>query len=458
MIPPQSPPHGRGEQVTQSNSGELRRDLTLLDSTMINIGSMIGSGIFLVPATIALYLQSSWLVILVWIIGGIVSLFGALSVAELGAMYPKAGGQYVYLREAFGQLWGFLYGWTGFMVIISASISAVAVGFATYLGYFVPLSAIEIKLVAIASIVFLTVINCFGVKVGAIVQNSFTFLKMGALGALTILGFVLTPTSSGSVSNLASVCHPISLSNIAGPIGLALVSVLWSYDGWIEITYVAGEVRDPQRNLPRSLIFSTLFIIAMYVSINLAYMHVLPLDTISKSELVASDAATVILGSTGAAAVALAVMISTFGCSNGFVLTGARIYYAMAKERLFFTSFEKVHPTFHTPLPSLVGQGTWASLLVLTGTFDQLYTYVIFASWIFYGMSAGAVFILRKKYPGIERPYKTWGYPFTPIVFILFSLYLVLNTLIEDPRDSIIGLGIILLGLPAFFYWTRKMK
>jgi APA family basic amino acid/polyamine antiporter len=422
---------------------------------MINMGSMIGSGIFLVPAMIALYVQSSWMVTFVWIVGGVVSLFGALSVAELGAMYPKAGGLYVYLHEAYGPLWGFLYGWTAFTVIMTAAISAVAVGFATYLGYFVPLTDAGIKIVAIASIAILTAVNCLGVKLGALVQNSFTFVKIGLLGALVVLAFF---SGNGSTANLTSMGTMPSFLGMVGPFGLALVAVLWSYDGWIEITFVAGEVKNPQRNIPRALIISTVLVILVYVMVNLAYMWLLPFETISHSTMVAADAATAVIGPRGAMLAAIGVMIAMIGSNNGFILTGARIYYAMAKQNSFITLMAKVHPRFHTPIPSLVGQGIWAGVLVLTGTFDQLITYVIFASWIFYAMAAAGVLVLRKKSPEHPRPYKTWGYPFTPIVFVLFSFYIVINTLVEDPRDAAFGLAIILLGLPAYYYWIKKKR
>ncbi len=437
----------------ESTPTELPRQLTLLDSTMINVGSMIGSGIFIVPSVIALYLHSTSLVALVWVAGGIVSLFGALSVAELGAMMPKAGGQYVYLREAYGPLWGFLYGWASFAVIMTASISAVAVGFATYLGYFVPLDAIGIKTVAIASIGFLTAINCFGTKLGALVQNGFTFLKVAAFCILVLLAFVL---SGGSTANFQPMFPSTSLPNLIGPLGLAMIAVLWSYDGWIEITYIAGEVKDPDRTIPRALIVSTLLIIVIYLLVNLVFVYLLSFKNMSHSPLVASDAATVLLGSTGATLITLAVMVSTFGANNGFVFTGARIYYAMAKEGMFFKQLATIHPRFQTPVASLVSQGAWSCLLVLTGTFEQLFTYVVFASWIFYAMSCGAVIILRRRSPARHRPYRTWGYPHTPVLFILFAIGLVIATIMESPRDAAIGAGLIAAGIPAYYYWSRQ--
>lgn len=431
---------------------ELPQSLSLLDATMINIGSMIGSGIFIVPASVALYLDSSLLIIAVWIFGGIISLCGALSIAELGAMMPKAGGQYVYLSKAYHPLFGFLYGWTNFAVIMTGSIAAVAVGLATYFGHFVSLNPIEIKTVAMLSVLFLTVVNCLSTKSGALFQNAFTLIKMLCLGGLIVLPFIL---NGGSLANFSPIFSNLPFSELIAPLGLSIVAVLWAYDGWIEITYVAGEVIEPQKNLPRALILSTLIVIALYTLINFSFIYVLSLSGMSKAPMVASEAAVILFGAGGASLVAIAVMIAMFGANNGFIFTGARIYYAMSKERLFFRSIKHVHPTFDTPYISLIAQGAWACALIFTGTFEQLFTYVVFASWLFYAMSCGAVLILRKKSPDIARAYRTWGYPWTPAAFILFSLFLVINTLIEDPRDALIGIGIILTGIPLYWYWSK---
>jgi APA family basic amino acid/polyamine antiporter len=398
-------------------------------------------------------LDSTPLIVLVWVIGGVVSLFGALSMAELGALMPRAGGQFVYLREAYGPLAGFLYGWTLFIVIQTAAIAAVAVGFATYLGYFVPLSGAVIKLIAIASIVLLTAINCYGTKLGAAVQNGFTFLKIGALAAMVLTGFFF---SGGSVANFQSNNPSIHQSGLFGALAIAIVAVLWSYDGWIEITYVAGEVKNPERNMHRSLFISTVIVIVFYIVVNLAFIYVLGVQNVAQSSLVASDAATVIHGSIGAGIVALTVAVSMFGANNGFVFTGSRIYYAMAREGLFFRSLGNIHPRFETPVASLLAQGAWSCLLVLSGTYDQLITYIVFASWVFYSMSCGAVMILRKRNPEVHRPYKTWGYPFTPVVFILFGIALAASTIIESPRDAAIGCAMILSGIPAYWWWSRS--
>ena len=436
-----------------ASSAELPRELTLLDSTMINVGSMIGSGIFIVPAAITLQLQASSLVVLAWIIGGIVSLCGALSIAELGALMPRTGGQYVYLREAYGPLWGFLYGWSAFLVINTASIAAVAATCAAYCGYFFPLSPVASKLVAVFSIILLTAINCFGIRFGTVMQNGFSLVKIGSLAALALFCFLLT---GGTLSNFSPVLPSLPFGNMAGAMGLALISVLWSYDGWIEITYVAGEIKNPQRTLPRSLILSTVIVILVYVVLNVGYMYTLSLAEISHSSLVASDSALKVLGTTGAAFVALAVIISTFGANNGFILTSPRIYYAMAREGLFFKWLATLHPKYRTPIPSLIVQAILSIALILSGTYDQLITYVVFASWVFYAMSVGGVFLLRRRSPLTVRPYNVWGYPVTPIVFIVFSLWLVANSIMEDPKDSLVGIVIVLLGIPAYLFWKKR--
>jgi APA family basic amino acid/polyamine antiporter len=436
------------------NAPELRRELTLLDSTMINVGTMIASAIFIVPATIAMHAQGSALTVIVWIIGGMVSLMGALSIAELGAAMPEAGGQFIYLREAYGPVWGFLYGWGAFMVINTASIAAIAVAFAQYLGYFFPLNATEIKIVAMLSTLLLTTINCFGLKLGAWTQNVFTFLKMAALAGIIVLSFVL---KGGAVENFTPLFPAQSFSSLLGPLGLAMVAALWAYDGWIEITYVGSEVKNPERNLPLSIIFSTLIVIALYVLISIACVYVLSVGTMAQAKLVAAEAATKMIGPQGAALVTIAILISTLGSNNGIVFTAARIPYAMAKEKLFFQSMGKVNEKYHVPMVALIVQGVWACMLTASGSYDQLYTYVVFVSWLFYAMSCGAVIVLRRKAPNMPRPYKTWGYPVVPAIFILFAICLMINTIVEAPRDAAIGAGIMLSGLPVYFYWKKKV-
>lgn len=435
-----------------TNQPKLERVLSLLDATMINAGGIIGSGIFMVPATVALLAGSTSLILTVWILGGIVSLFGALSVAELGAAMPRAGGQFVYLNEAYGQVCGYLYGWSAVAVINTASIAAVGVAFSEYLGFFFPLTDWGIKGIAITSVILLTILNIIDVKAGARAQNVFTLSKIGAILGIIILGLIM---EGGSTENMQPFLSEKPLSGMMGPLGLAMVSVLWTYDGWIFITYVAGEVKNPGRNIPLSLIFCMLIVTSIYLLINFVFTYTLGIDAMGASDFVVSDSASIFLGDKGAALVTIIILISLTGANNGFVLTSARINYAMARDKIFFKQAAEIHPKFKSPANALLIQCIWACLLTFTGTFNQLITYIIFASWIFYGLSAGAVIILRKKKPDMERPYKTPGYPWIPVIFILFAVFLTSNTIMEAPRDAAIGAGIILAGLPLYYYWKK---
>jgi len=437
----------------QQKPPSLERVLSLLDATMINVGGVIGSGIFMVPATVAFFTGSTSLFFLVWILGGIVSLFGALSVAELGAAMPRAGGQYVYLNEAYGPLWGYLYGWSAVAVINTASIAAVGVAFSEYLGFFFPISDASIKGIAVGTIVLLTIINIVDVKSGAWFQNLFTLSKLGAIFGIILLGLVM---EGGTNQNLSPIFSDKPFIGLIGPLGLAMVSVLWTFDGWIFITYVAGEVKNPGRNIPLSLIFCMLIVVSVYLLLNYVLLFTLGFTGMNGSELVVSDAASVFLGNKGAAVVTIIILISLIGANNGFVLSSARINYAMARDKLFFNQAAQIHSRFKSPANALIIQCVWACLLTFTGTFNQLITYIIFTSWIFYGMSAGAVIILRKKKPDMDRPYKTPAYPWIPIIFIFFAIFLTINTIMEAPRDAAIGAGIILAGLPLYYYWKKN--
>lgn len=437
----------------QQKPPSLERVLSLLDATMINVGGIIGSGIFMVPATVAFFTGSASLFFLVWILGGIVSLFGALSVAELGAAMPRAGGQYVYLNEAYGPLWGYLYGWSAVAVINTASIAAVGVAFSEYLGFFFPISDASIKGIAVGTIVLLTIINIVDVKSGAWFQNLFTLSKLGAIFGIILLGLVM---EGGTNQNLSPIFSDKPFIGLIGPLGLAMVSVLWTFDGWIFITYVAGEVKNPGRNIPLSLIFCMLIVVSVYLLLNYVLLFTLGFTGMNGSELVVSDAASVFLGNKGAAVVTIIILISLIGANNGFVLSSARINYAMARDKLFFNQAAQIHSRFKSPANALIIQCVWACLLTFTGTFNQLITYIIFTSWIFYGMSAGAVIILRKKKPDMDRPYKTPVYPWIPIIFIFFAIFLTINTIMEAPRDAAIGAGIILAGLPLYYYWKKN--
>jgi APA family basic amino acid/polyamine antiporter len=424
-----------------------------MDATMINAGGIIGSGIFMVPATVALYTASSSLFFMVWILGGIVSLFGALSVAELGAAMPKAGGQYVYLNEAYGPVWGYLYGWSAVAVINTASMAAVGVAFAEYLKFFYTITDLAVKEIAIFSIILLTIINIVDVKSGARFQNIFTFAKLGAILGVILLGLFL---EGGSTQNFSPLFTDRPSLSLIGPLGLAMVAVLWTFDGWIFVTYVAGEVKNPERNIPLSLIFCMVIVVSVYIALNTVLVYVLGFDQMIGSELVMADAASKFIGGKGAAIVTIIILISLIGANNGFILTSARINYAMARDNRFFKQAAFIHPKFQSPANALIIQCIWACILTFSGTFNQLITYIIFASWIFYGMSAGAVIILRKKKPDMDRPYKTPFYPWIPIIFILFAIFLTVNTILEAPRDAAIGTGIILAGLPLYYYWKKN--
>ena len=436
-----------------SDQPRLKRVLSLMDATMINAGGIIGSGIFMVPATVALYTASSSLFFMVWILGGVVSLFGALSVAELGAAMPKAGGQYVFLNEAYGPVWGYLYGWSAVVVINTASMAAVGVAFAEYLKFFYTISDLAVKEIAIFSIILLTIINIVDVKSGARFQNVFTFAKLGAILGVILLGLFLEGGSTQNFSPLFTDRPPLSL---IGPLGLAMVAVLWTFDGWIFVTYVAGEVKNPERNIPLSLILCMVIVVTVYLALNTVLVYVLGFDQMIGSELVMADAASKFIGGKGAAIVTIIILISLIGANNGFILTSARINYAMARDNRFFKQAAFIHPKFQSPANALIIQCIWACILTFSGTFNQLITYIIFASWIFYGMSAGAVIILRKKKPDMERPYQIPFYPWIPIIFILFAIFLTVNTILEAPRDAAIGTGLILAGLPLYYYWKKN--
>ncbi|MEO8448974.1 MAG: amino acid permease [Gemmatimonadota bacterium] len=434
---------------------ELRPALTLLDATMINVGTMVASAIFIVPAVIARNFSGTFPTILVWIAGALVSLCGALCVAELGAAMPKAGGQYVYLGRAYGSIWGYLYGWGSSVIINPASIAAIGVGFATYLAYFLPIGPVGIKVAAVGSIVALTFLNCFGLKLGAITQDILTVAKIVAAVGIIIICFA---APSGSIANFKPFWPTESWSQLIAPFGVAMVAVLWAYDGWIEITYVGSEIKNPARDMPLSIILSTVLVSLLYIGVALAMTYVLGQPGVARSERVAADATTVVLGTAGATVISAAILLSTLGANNGIIFTAARIPYAMAKRGEFFRWAGKVSPGYAVPVTSLVVQGVWSAMLALSGTYDQLATYVVFVSFLFYGMSCGAVILLRRREPGMPRPYRAWGYPITPLIFIAFALFIVANTIVEQPVESAKGAALLGAGLVFYrlFGWHRS--
>lgn len=437
---------------TAPEQPQLLRVLGLWETTAIVIGIMIGSAIFIVPAEITREVGNPRWALVVWTATGALSLFGALSFAELAAMMPQAGGQYVYLREAYGSLVSFLCGWTFFLAVQSGSIATVAVGFAQYLGDFFPISPWQQKAAAAAAIVLLTAINYRGVREGGWVQSVMTGLKVGAMVALVILGYALVRGTPAGISSLTTPSGTGFLSSF----GVAMVAALWAYDGWNNVTFAAGEVKRPERNLPLALILGTVAVIAIYLGLNLVYYHVLSLPEIARSTRVAADAGVRIFGRAGSHLVTLAIIIAMFGSVNGMVLAGARVYYAMAQDGLFFRWCAAVHPRFRTPHLALILQGVWAVVLVALGRYEQLFTYVIFAAWVFYALTAFAVIVLRRKKPDLPRPYRVFGYPLVPMIFVLTAAWFIMNTWVERPAEAGIGSLIVAVGVPVYLIWKRK--
>jgi APA family basic amino acid/polyamine antiporter len=431
----------------------LRRALGAWDGALITIGAVLGTAIFLTPADIARSLPHAGLILAVWIVGGLLTLAGALTYAEMGAMFPRAGGMYHFLKEAYGPLAGFLFGWGSFLVIMSGGIAALAAGFGEYLGGFLPffstkhvLASVPIgtrtwnltggQAAGVLAIAFLTAVNFAGVKEGAWVQNLVTILKIGSLAALAGIGLLV------SAPVRPDIAAPLPAGFLAA-FGVAMISVLWAYDGWYCFALSAGEVRDPGRNIPRGLILGTAAILVIYGVINFAYLRALPIPVLAQTPRVGEAAAQALFGAGAARLVSAAILVSIFGCLSANILTCSRIYQPMAQDGLFFRSLARIDPRHRVPTASLLAQAAWASVLVLSGTFEQLYTYVVFAEVLFYAATGAALYVLRRAQPQTPRPYRCWGYPWVPALFILSSLALMANTLKERPTESLIGLGLL---------------
>lgn len=439
------------EKITSTNT-ELKRDVGLFSAINLVVGGVIGSGIFMVAATMANILPSPFLIIVTWILGGLLSLAGCLTYAELSASLPQSGGQYVYLREAFGERIAFLNGWTQFLVVQPGCIASVAAALSIYAGYFFPFGTIGQRLVAVAVILVLTALNYVGVKEGGIVNNIFTVAKVAAILILVGAGLFIDPSqSSGNFENFFS-----TEGATFSAIGLAMISVLWGYQGWDYTTFIAEEVKDPQKNIPRALAIGMTIITLIYVIINLAYLKVLPLADMAASELPAADVALKVVGPVGAALISIAIMVSCFGSNDANIMTAPRIYYAMAKDGLFFKKCAEVHPKYKTPGFSLIIGGLWSCVLVLTNSFDQLYSMTVFGAFAFYTLGGLAIFVLRKKYPDIKRPYKVPA--LVAFAFILVSAVFVINALVTSLQPSLIGLVIILIGFPVYLVFKKRSE
>lgn len=431
---------------------ELKKDLRFYGLTMVAIGSCVGSGIFLTPSQIAGHLPSPLLIMLVWGLGGIITLTGALTFAELGAMFPQAGGVYVYLKEAYGDLTGFLYGWVYLVVITSGANAALSIACAYYLAFLFPLSEKGIKIAAISALIVVTVINILRVRAAEVFTNVFTGLKLLGISAIIGVGLFLGRVK---IHLFVPVSRPES-GSLTAALGLALIGVLWSYGGWQHASFVAGEARDARRTIPRAMIIGSIVVAVVYLLTNLAYLFLLPVDMIASSQSIAADAVSTIIPF-GGVVIAVLIAISTFGTLGIYTLSAPRIYYAMSKDGLFFKKLAWIHPRFHTPVYAVLIQSAWAAvLLFFWGTFEDLITYVVFTDWIFFGLTAAGIFILRHKKKNLWRPYKTLGYPVIPLVFVTITFLFVLNALLEKPLHAGAGLILMFAALPIYFYYKRK--
>lgn len=455
-------------------AGQLVQGLKIFDATAIIVGSMIGSGIFIVSADMARATMSPGLLLLSWIVAALMTVMAALCYGELAAAMPRAGGQYVFLREAFGPLSGFLYGWTLFLVIQTGTIAAVVVAFAKFMGIFVPwVSASNIILIlpfgfhmssqhctAILVVALLTWVNCLGLREGATVQNIFTGAKVGGLLVLVMLGLILPGNPEATRGNFGSLFPgSISLSMLA-LFGGTLVGSLFASDAWNNVTFTGSEVVNPKRNLPLSLFVGTAVVSLIYICTNIVYLKVLPLAAIASApeDRVGTLAAQSLMGPWGLTFINLAILVSTFGCANGLILAGARVYYAMAADGLFFERAARISPKTHTPVFSLIFQAVWASLLVLSGTYSDLLDYVIFAALLFYVLTVCGLFVLRRKRPDLDRPYKAFGYPVLPGIYIIMASLVMLDLLWVKPKYTWPGLLIVMTGMPVFYFWNVRKR
>ena len=432
----------------------LVRELGRMDGIALVAGTVIGSGIFLVPGPIAIQLHSLSAVLLVWTVGGLLSLCGALSLGELGSMYPGAGGLYVYLRQALGRPVAFLYGWGLLSMIQTGSIATLAVGFSLYLSRLIPLSRAEQKATAIVSILLLTGVNCLGLRSGKLVQNVSTASKLVGLALLLLL-----LVWRGHIHLLQSSLAPVtSISQAIIPFGTALIAVLWAYEGWHAVSFAAGEFRSPKRDLPLSLFVGTALCAVIYLLLNTAYYSVLTPAALRATDHAAATAVQTAYGAGTTALISVLILTSILGAMNGLILTGPRVYYAMARDGTFFRRLGQTSRRFHTPVLAIVLQGVWASLLTLVGSFQQLFTYVIFTAWIFYGLTVASVIVLRIRRPDVERSFRVPAYPWLPIFFLLAALGISVSTIVSDPVHACFGMAMILAGLPLYLFFRASEK
>jgi len=458
-------------QQTESKP-TLVRGLSLLDSVLLLVSGIIGSSIFLTAKDIAGPLPQPILFLGVWVLGGVVSLFACVAFAELGSMFPDSGGQYVYLREAYGDLVAFLYGWMLFAVANGGTIAALSVASAAYMGQIIPVISQEhvvfaafgitftrAHVVGLALIVVLTYVNVVGLRWGALLQNVSTWTKFTAMAAFVVLGFAIGKGSWGNFSG-----HGVGLTMGLGPgqfisaLGIGLIAVFWAYDGWVYITWVAGEVKEPRRNVPLAMVLGILVVGVIYIAMNMTYVYAMPLSEVAKHETIAHAAAASLFSPGAAVWLSATIAVSCFSAAATCTLSGARVYLAMAQDGVFFKRMAVIHPKWRTPAFSLIGQGVWAALLTVSGRYDQLYTYVIYGMVLSYTLTVIGLFILRWKRPDIPRPYRCTGYPWLPGIYILIGAAWTLNTIITRPTEAFWGTTIVLIGVPGYLYWKRASR
>ncbi|MEO8452838.1 MAG: amino acid permease [Gemmatimonadota bacterium] len=445
----------------------LARELGAWDVAAITAGTILGSALFIAAAFVPRAVPQPTVVLVLWVVGGLLSIAGALTYAELGTMFPEAGGQYHYLKQAFGPLWGFLFGWTALLVSQSGSVAFLGVAFGEYLGAFAPffstkhlLASVSIggwtwapntvQAAGVAAIAALTAVNYFGVRQGARVQNLLTLIKVLSVVGLIVAGLTVRAKVSPDWT------APLPTVNLVATMGLGLLAVLGVYDGWYQATMSGGEVRRPERNLPLGMIGGTVLIAVLYLLANLVYLRALPIADLATSPRIGENAATALLGPGAGRLMAAAVLISTLGCLSSTILPASRLGLPMAQDGLFFRQLARIHPKYRTPGASIVVLGVWSSLLTLSGTYEQLFNYSIFSIFLFHTATGIAVFALRRSQPNTPRPYRVWGYPWVPAIFALSSLGLVVNTLAERPMESVLGVGLVALGVPVYF-WMRRL-
>jgi basic amino acid/polyamine antiporter, APA family len=467
-IPTPSQSASSQNPATASSQPSLIRGLSLVDSVLLLVSGIIGSSIFLTAKDIAGPLPQPVLFLGVWILGGVISMFACFAFAELGSMFPDSGGQYVYLRETYGDLIAFVYGWMLFAVANGGTIAALSVASAAYVGEIFPVLSQQHVVVSVAGIVLtrahlfglvliaaLTFVNVVGLRWGALLQNVSTWTKFSAMAAFVVLGFAIGKGSWAHFHAVPGTRLMMSLTptQFISALGVGLIAVFWAYDGWVYITWVSGEVKNPRRNVPLAMVLGVLAVGAIYLAMNVTYMYALPLTEVARHETIAHAAATTLFSPGAAIWLSAMIAISCFSAAATCTLSGARVYMAMAQDGVFFKRMAVVHPKWRTPVFSLIGQGIWAALLTVSGRYDQLYTYVIFGMLLSYTLTVIGLFILRRKRPELERPYRCTGYPWLPAIYVAIAGAWTINTIITRPKESFAGMLIMLAGVPGFLYW-----